>query len=283
MCHLADASYPLTMSRSSKVLAALTLVVALGAAGCSDDSSTTATNDSTTTAASTPSDTCTTEGDITVSAAASLTESFTAIADDIEEECDGADITLTFDSSGKLSEQILSGAPVDVFASADEKNMDKVEDDQASTPEIFAKNNLVIVTKPGNPEGIKTLADLADAGIVALCAEDAPCGNFAGQALESANVSINESNVTRGENAKATLAAVAEGDAVAGIVYVTDALAAAESTDSVEIPESNNVIASYPIARINGPGSSELAQLFVDRVLGPEGQKHLKDAGFLAP
>lgn len=226
---------------------------------------------------------CDASGEITVAAAASLTEAFTTIGDQVEAACDGSEITFTFDSSGKLSEQILSGAPVDVFASADEANVEKVAEVTLGDPEVIARNRLVIVTKPGNPEGIEALADLADAGVVALCAEDAPCGKFAAQALEAAGVTIDESNVTRGENAKGTLTAVSEGDAVAGIVYVTDAQAAGDAVDAVEIPEADDVQATYPVAVIDGPGDDALAEAFAAYLLTDDAQQVLAGAGFLPP
>ncbi len=225
------------------------------------------------------------EGEITVSAAASLTESFTDIGAAFEDEHPGTTITFTFDSSGTLSQQILDGAPVDVFASADENNMEKLtaEDLVKGEPTVFAKNQLIIVTKPGNPEGIESLADLADAGVISLCGEDVPCGKFAAEALSEAGVTIAESSVTRGQNAKATLTAVSEGDAVAGIVYVTDALAAGDAVDSVEIPTDENVIATYPVAVLTDTQSAALASAFVDYVSSEDGLAILEERGFLPP
>ncbi|HWJ98384.1 MAG TPA: molybdate ABC transporter substrate-binding protein, partial [Acidimicrobiales bacterium] len=225
------------------------LLAACGSSGGSESSDTTkapSSSDATTTTAGEPA----LEGEITVSAAASLTEPFTDMGKAFEDANPGTKITFTFDSSGTLSQQILDGAPVDVFASADEKNMEKLTDADLvkGEPTVFARNQLIIVTKPGNPEGIESLADLADAGIISLCGEDVPCGKFAGEALENAGVTIPEGSVTRGQNVKATLAAVTEGDAVAGIVYVTDALTAGDAVDAVDIPEDQNVIATYPVA-----------------------------------
>jgi molybdate transport system substrate-binding protein len=185
-------------------------------------------------------------GEITVAAAASLTDSLTEIGELFEEEYPDVEITFTFDSSGSLSQQILEGAPIDAFASADQASMQKlVEAGVVPTETLdFIRNELAIVTKPGNPEDIGSLADLADAGVISLCTAEAPCGAYAAQALANAGVSIPEGSVTRGQNAKATLTAVSEGDAVAGIVYVTDAEAAGDDVDTVAIPEDQNVIAT---------------------------------------
>jgi molybdate transport system substrate-binding protein len=259
------------------------LLAACGSSGGSESTATTKapSSDATTTTATEPA----LEGEITVSAAASLTESFTELGKAFEADHDGTKITFTFDSSGTLSQQILDGAPVDVFASADEKNMQKLTDADLvkGEPTVFAKNQLIIVTKPGNPEGIESLADLADAGIISLCGEDVPCGKFAGEALDKAGVTIPESSVTRGQNVKATLTAVTEGDAVAGIVYVTDALAAGDAVDSVEIPTDENVIATYPVAVLTDTQDAALASAFVDYVSSDAGQAVLEERGFLPP
>ena len=149
--------------------------------------------------------------------------------------------------------------------------------------QIFATNRLVIVTKPGNPTGIKTLADLAGAGTVALCAATAPCGKYADQILAGAGVTIPTSSITRGENAKATLSAVANGDADAGIVYVTDGEAAGSTVGTVAIPAAQNAVAKYPIAIVEATRNEALAQAFMSYVLGPQGQAVLREAGFGAP
>lgn len=223
------------------------------------------------------------EGEITVAAAASLTESFTEIGELFEEEYPGVEITFTFDSSGSLSQQILEGAPVDAFASADQASMQKLVEAGVVPTEtlIFTRNQLAIVTKPGNPEGIGSLADLADAGVISLCAAEAPCGAYAAQALGNAGASIPEGSVTRGQNAKATLTAVSEGDAVAGIVYATDAEAAGDAVDVVDIPEDQNVIAIYPANITNDSTNPLLARSFVSWLIGDEAQAVFKEQGFL--
>ena len=223
-------------------------------------------------------------GEITVSAAASLTEAFTALAKDFETKHPGTQLTLSFDSSSTLAAQIAEGAPADVFAAADQATMTKLatEDLLAGTPAVFARNQLAIITKPSNPEGINSLADLTNAGVISLCGKDAPCGTFAAQALAAGKVTINESSVTRGQNAKATLTAVTEGDAAAGIVYATDAQGAGTRVHVVAIPANQNVIADYPIAVLTGPNRTA-ARAFKAYVLSPAGAKRLKEFGFLPP
>jgi molybdate transport system substrate-binding protein len=225
-------------------------------------------------------------GEIVVSAAASLTEAFTQIGKQFEKKFDGTDVTFNFDASSALVLQIRQGAPVDVFASADEANMDKLVDggEVAATPVVFARNELEIATKPGNPEKIRTLADLADIpGVVALCAAEAPCGKFADAALAAAGVELAPDEVTRGLNAKATLTAVSAGDADAAIVYVTDVEAAGSSVRGVPISDADNQVAIYPIAPLADAANPVTAGAFARYVASPAGRKVLQRYGFRAP
>jgi molybdate transport system substrate-binding protein len=224
-------------------------------------------------------------GSITVSAAASLTEAFTRIGEQFEEKYDGTDVTFNFDASSALVLQIQGGAPVDVFASADEANMDRLVDGEQVTakPVVFARNELQIATKPGNPEKIATLGDLEDAGTIALCAAAVPCGRYADAALAEAGVTIPADQITRALNAKATLTAVSDGDADAAIVYVTDVEAAGSSVHGVAIPDADNQVARYPIAPLDDAANAKTAKAFTRFVVSPAGQRVLKRFGFLAP
>ena len=224
-------------------------------------------------------------GSVTVAAAASLEPAFTALADDFTELHPDVEVTFAFDSSSTLATQILEGAPADVYASADEENMASLTGEGlvAGAPQVFARNELVIVTRPGNPLGIASLADLADAGVITLCGAEVPCGRYAAQALTKAGVVVDESNVTRGDNVGATLTAVTEGDAVAAIVYVTDARAAGAAVDAVEIPAEENVLAAYPIGVLADAGAPAASDAFVAFVLGDDGQAVLRAFGFLPP
>lgn len=224
-------------------------------------------------------------GEITVSAAASLTEAFTAIGEEFEAANPGTDLTFNFGSSVALATQIVEGAPTDVAAFADVMPMDTLAGREllVKAPEVFARNQLVIVTPPDDTGGVESLADLADAGTVALCVDTAPCGRFADQLLADAGVELPADRVTRGQDVKATLTAVTEGDADAAIVYVTDAEAAGERVDTVEIPEAADLVADYPIAALSTSGNVELAEAFVAFVLAPGGRAVLEEAGFLAP
>ncbi|MCB1261257.1 MAG: molybdate ABC transporter substrate-binding protein [Acidimicrobiales bacterium] len=220
--------------------------------------------------------------DLTVSAAASLTAPFDTIGDELTSASGGAgEVTFSFDSSSTLATQIIDGAPADVFAAADEASMARLVDAGMvrGEPRVFARNQLAIVVKAGNPTGIASLADLASADVVALCGEDVPCGRYAAEVLDQAGVAIPTDRITRGQNAKATLAAVAAGDADAGIVYATDIVGA--DVEAVAIPAEVNVIADYPIAVVADAADPTSAEAFVAFVLGPGGQAILADAGFL--
>jgi molybdate transport system substrate-binding protein len=224
-------------------------------------------------------------GSITVSAAASLTESFTKLGADFEKKNKGTKVTFNFGSSSTLVTQITGGAPADVFASADLTSMDKLvtAGKVTASPTIIARNQLEIAVKPGNPKSIKTLADLAKAGTIALCGATVPCGVYAANVLSRANVTIPTSSITRGADAKATLAAVSPGDANAALVYVTDVKAAGTAVQGVMIPDDQNTVAVYPAAPLASTSNAKLAKAFVAHVASPTGQKTLATYGFLAP
>jgi molybdate transport system substrate-binding protein len=224
-------------------------------------------------------------GSITVAEAASLTDAFAEIAAKFQKQNKGTRIILNPASSAALVAQIQGGAPADVFASADLTNMDELvtQGFVRASPQTFARNQMAIVVKPGNPENVETVRDLANVGVIALCAAQVPCGVYAANILQRAGVSVPESSITRGADVKTTLAAVAQGDADAGMVYVTDAQAAGRTVTGVEIPEAQNTIAVYPIAPIAGTRNAKLANAFIAYVLSPAGQRILAEYGFLPP
>jgi molybdate transport system substrate-binding protein len=224
-------------------------------------------------------------GEIVVSAAASLTDVFTDLADEFLRDHPAADITFNFGSSGSLAAQLRDGAPADVAAFADTAPMDELERAGllATTPRVFARNELVLVTQSGSPDGIDEVDDLVSAGVVSLCVDTAPCGRFADEILATAGVEIPETSVSRGTDARATLRAVTEGDAVAAIVYATDALSAADQVDTSPLPGDDHPVARYPIAVVAGTSDAELAEAFTAYVLSDAGRAVLEDAGFRAP
>lgn len=222
-------------------------------------------------------------GEIVVFAAASLTESFTEVAEAFT-AATGAEVTFSFDASSALAAQIIEGAPADVFASADEPNMTKITDERlnGAEPVIFATNLLTIAVPPGNPAGITGVADLANPDLkVVLCAAEVPCGRYAAQILETAAVPVTP--VSLEQNVRGVLTKVTAGEADAGIVYVTDVTAAGADAEGVEIPADINVLAEYPIATLADSGSQETAEDFIDFLLGPDGRAIMASHGFGAP
>lgn len=222
-------------------------------------------------------------GTVTVLAAASLTEAFEQLGGDFEAEHPAVDVEFSFAASSELVVQIQQGAPADVFASADESNMEKVVDsgDVTARPAIFTRNRLAIAVEEDNPRDIRGLKDLDEPGlVVVLCAQQVPCGKFADEALAKAGVSVTPAS--RAENVKAALTPVALGEADAAIVYVTDVQASTD-VEGVEIPDDQNVIAAYPIALLAEADNNQVARAFVRFVRSAEGQRVLRDLGFLPP
>jgi molybdate transport system substrate-binding protein len=223
-------------------------------------------------------------GTITVLAAASLTESFNAIGKSFEAANPGTKVTFSYAGSSQLAQQITSGAPADVFASASPATMKTVTDngDAVGTPVTFVKNQLVIAVKKGNPKGLTSLAAIAKPDVkVALCAEQVPCGAAAKKALATANVKLTP--VTFEQDVKSALSKVTLGEVDAALVYRTDAKAAASSVDGIEFPESADAINEYPIAALKGAPNPAGAAAFVAYVQSAPAQQVLTAAGFQKP
>lgn len=223
-------------------------------------------------------------GAIVVFAASSLTEPFTAIGEAFAAEYPGRHVTFNFAGSGELVAQITQGAPADVFSSADDSNMAKLVDagGNESDPVAIAKNTFQIIVEPGNPKGIADLADLADSGlIVVLCADTVPCGKGATIVLQNAGVSVTAKSLE--DRVKGVVTKVTTGEADAGIVFVTDVLAAGDGAAGVAIPTDVNVISNYPIVVTKAARNSPDAQRFIDFVASDKGQAILASYGFLAP
>jgi molybdate transport system substrate-binding protein len=222
-------------------------------------------------------------GTITVFAASSLSGAFTTIGADFEKSHPGTMVKFSFAGSSSLAAQIQQGAIGDVFASADQPNMQRLVDAglTAESPQVFARNALEIVVGKGNPKHITSLADLARSGfVVVLCAPAVPCGRYAAQALQKAGVAAKPASLEA--DVKAVLGKVALGEADAGIVYVTDVKAAGAGVDGVAIPPALNVVADYPIALLKDSQNSALARAFVGYVLA-DGQRILTQYGFTNP
>ena len=219
-----------------------------------------------------------------VSAAASLTDVFAAVEQTFEETHPDVDVVLNLAGSSLLREQILGGAPADVFASANMENMAQVRTAGlvAGEPGVFARNELQIAIPPGNPGGISGLADFANEALyLGLCANGVPCGDFARAALAAAG--IDPAVDTNEPDVRSLLTKIEAGELDAGITYVTDVVSSAGSVEGIIIPDDVNVVADYPIAILSGAPSPEIAEEFVGFVLSAEGQQILSEFGFLSP
>jgi molybdate transport system substrate-binding protein len=249
------------------------VLAAVAAAGCSSSGSGSSSGGS-----ASPSG-----GTITVFAAASLTESFTQLGKQFEAAHPGDTVKFSFGPSSGLAEQITSGAPADVFASAAPANMDQVVSaGDASGPQNFAKNVMEVATPPDNPRNVESVKDLADDSVkVALCQPQVPCGVVAAEVFKNAGITVKP--VTLQPDVKSVLTQVETGNVDAGMVYVTDVQAAGSKVKGVTIPASDNASTLYPIATISSSKHKSEAQAFMNYVLSPAGQQVLAAAGFEKP
>jgi molybdate transport system substrate-binding protein len=258
----------------------LVTAAAVALAGCGGGGSG---SSSTSTAAAAASPSGSLSGSLSVFAAASLKESFTAIGQAFQTAHPGTKVTFNFGASSALAQQITQGAPADVFASASPKNMQQVVDAKAAnTSTAFARNVLEIAVPPSNPARIGALADLARPGAkVVLCQPQVPCGALAQTVLGKAGVDVRP--VSLEADVKSTLAKVQLGEADAALVYVTDVNSAGDKVKGIEIPAGVNAATAYPIAPLTASRNTDLAQAFVAYVLSSAGRAELAKVGFEAP
>ncbi|WP_406487231.1 molybdate ABC transporter substrate-binding protein [Streptomyces phaeochromogenes] len=253
-------------------------LLALSACSSSDDSST----GSGSSASASSSDKL--SGTVTVFAAASLKESFTALGKEFEQEHPGTKVTFSFGGSDSLAASITGGAPADVFASASPKTMAIVTDkgDASGTPATFVRNQLEIATLPGNPDKIASLKDLTRSGLkVVLCDKTVPCGAAAQKALDTSKLKLTP--VSYEQDVKAALTKVELKEADAAVVYKTDVNAAGDKVEGVDFPESADAVNDYPIVQLKDAPNAEAAKAFIALVQSADGQKVLTEAGFLKP
>lgn len=231
-------------------------------------------------------------GEITVMAAASLTDVFAEIAEDFQEQHPDVEITFNFAGSSELAQQINSGAPADVFAAANTSTMEQVVEGEGLDADwaaehgedglIFVTNVLQIAVPPENPAGIESLEDLAGDGVqVAFCAEEVPCGSATVTALEASGLDITP--VTYEEDVRSVLTKVEMDEVDAGLVYATDVISAEGRVEGLDFPEAQEAINDYPIGVLANSANPELAAAWVEAVTSAEGAAVLTDAGFGTP
>jgi len=221
---------------------------------------------------------------VTVYAGSSLADAFKKAGEHLKVKDPRTDYVFNFGSSSTLATQITSGAPADVFASADDVNMQKLVDAKLNdgAPTFFVGNRLQIAVAAGNPKQIAGLADLARPGLIlVLAGPTVPAGRYSLDALRKAGVNVRPAS--QEVDVRAVLNKVALGEADAGIVYVTDVKAAGTRVTGVEIPEQHQVIARYPIVVVKDSKKPRLARSYVEFLLSDEGQTLLAEFGFSRP
>ncbi|HET7338168.1 MAG TPA: molybdate ABC transporter substrate-binding protein [Candidatus Dormibacteraeota bacterium] len=219
---------------------------------------------------------------INVFAAASLTDSFKTLGDAFHRQHSNVAVQFIFAGTPTLVTQIEQGAQADVFASADTTNMDKLRTDgfTSGAPHVFAHNKLEIVVAAGNPKHIAGLDDLARPGVIYISAgPTVPAGKYSLQALHKAGVAVTPKSLET--DVKSVISKIELGEADAGIVYATDVKAAAGKVDGVEIPDADNVVATYPLTVVKDSKNAGVAGDFVAYVVSAAGQSTLESFGFL--
>ena len=217
-------------------------------------------------------------------AAASLTDVFQALADELANEFPDLEITFSFGPSSGLVEQVLAGAPADLLATADSATMDKAISGGAveGDPVVFAHNTLILAVPAGNPGGITSLADLAREELrIALCEPQVPCGAATERLLDIAGVTA-EPDTLEGD-VRDTTGKVALGEVDAALIYRTDAAAMADEIDTIDVPEAGGVVNEYPVAVLSGVANRPGADAFVQALTGELGRQVLDEAGFVRP
>ncbi|MFJ2055294.1 molybdate ABC transporter substrate-binding protein [Streptomyces sp. NPDC087908] len=267
----------LTSTRRRTAAAVLTAALLVPLAACGNDDTKKDTGGSTASGSASAAP----AANLTVLAAASLTDVFKTAGAAYEKAHPGTKLTFSFAGSQELVAQVSQGSPADVLVTADTKSMDKVKAD-TTTPAIIATNRLVIATGEGNPFKVDDLKDLADTKLkVVLAAPEVPAGKYSKQILDKQSIAVKP--VSQEPNVRAVLSKVELGEADAGLVYKTDAASAADKVDAVEIPDDQNAVAKYPAATLKDSNNAEAAEAFVVWLSSPEGQKILQDAGFQKP
>lgn len=218
---------------------------------------------------------------LTVLAAASLTGAFPEIGDAFEVQHDGVATQFSFAGSQELVAQVDAGTPADVLALAGTRSLEALKAGSGE-PVVFAHNELAIIVPPGNPANIESIKDLTDPSVkVALAGPDVPAGDYARQMFEAAGLGVTP--VSEEVDVKAVVTRVSIGGADAGVVYVTDATATGDAVEMIAIPDTQNVIATYPAATLEASEHADLAADFVDFLTGEQAQDILGSYGFTGP
>lgn len=223
-------------------------------------------------------------GTLTVFAAASLTDVFTDLGDQLMADNPDLEIRFNFAGSSALATQLTQGAPADVFAAANQAQMAVVGDAglEDGDPTVFTENVLEIAVPADNPGDVTGLADFADPDLtLAICAAAVPCGAAAVQVFEAAGITAVPD--TEEEDVRAALTKVQLGEVDAALVYASDVQSAGSDVEGIGFPEAEEAVNEYPVCVLADAPNREAAQAFVDLVLSDGGQDALAATGFRAP
>ena len=223
-------------------------------------------------------------GTLTVFAASSLTDVFEDFGEQLTAEHRDLEIRFNFGSSSALATQLVEGAPADVFASANEPQMEVVtaEDLADGEPVVFTANVLQIAVPAGNPAGVTGLADFGRPELaLGLCAPEVPCGSAAESVFAAAGITPRPDTLE--EDVRAALTKVELGEVDAALVYATDVAAAGDAVEGIEFAEAEDAVNRYPICVLASAPNPQAAEAFLGVVRSREGQQALVDAGFRTP
>ena len=263
-------------------IAAVSLLSAVSLAACGGSASNSSTGAATGAAsASASGGTGKATGKVTVLAAASLKASFTEIGTQLEKDNPGLHVTFDFQGSQTLVSSLSEGNAADVLATADEPTMNKaVEQKLVGERTEFATNVPTLIVPKGNPANVKGIDSSLDNAKLVVCVETAPCGNAAKELAKAYNVTLNP--VSEEQKVTDVRTKVESGEADAGVVYKTDAVAAKDKVDEVTI-DNKGVVNHYPIAQTAKPSNPEAAQVFINAITSKSGQEILAKYGFGKP
>lgn len=222
-------------------------------------------------------------GSIAVFAASSLTTTFNGAEAALESHHPGFKADYSYAGSQTLVTQILDGAPADVIVTANTSTMAQLTaKGLVETPQAFCENKLEIITAPGNPKNITSLADLAKPGIsVVLADPSVPVGDYSARALSIAGVKVTPKSLQLDD--AEVVEQIESGNADAALVFVTDIVSAGSKVTGVPIPDAQNVIGTYEIAAVKTSSNLTAARAYIGEVMSGTIHAALLSAGFLAP
>ena len=263
-------------------IAAVSLLSAVSLAACGGSASNSSTGGATGAASASASGGAgKATGKVTVLAAASLQKAFEEIEKTVEKDNPGLDVTFDFQGSQDLVASLAGGDSADVLATANNSTMKTAADQKlVGSQTEFATNVLTLIVPKGNPKKITGLDSSLEGANLVICAPEVPCGEATKKLAEAQGITLKP--VSEEQKVTDVRGKVESGEADAGIVYTTDAAAAKDKADKIDIPD-GGVVNHYPIAQTAEPENPAGAQVFIDAVTGKSGQEILAKHGFGKP